>query len=92
MTADEILIIVQAYIDGKTIECKNKEMNIYNWRVTNAPTWNFNHLDYRVVREPRTFYGVEYEGKMINTLHLTEPERSSSSQYKTIKLLEVLDD
>lgn len=48
---DEMIAVMQAYKDGKTIE------ELYymdtEWKVVEKPLWNFNNYDYRVKSEPK---------------------------------------
>lgn len=95
MTDDEIIVIVQGCIDGKKIECKNKSIKASHWQLANAPTWNFNNLDYRIKKEPRTFYCNEYNDGSKSTIKLdieTLEYSEESGTVKILKLLEVLDD
>lgn len=87
--------IIQAYLDGKTIECKLKAYTgDDNWSTTSEPVWAFAKLDYRVKNEPRTFYinFIKGTGKIAAT-YLTEAEAvQHAARYgrDTIKVIEVL--
>lgn len=51
MTHDEMIAVIQAHKEGKTIEAC--AIGYTNWRVTaDPPTWNFYAMDYRVKPEP----------------------------------------
>lgn len=59
MTIDEMIAVLQAYKEGKTIESKVKTTDI--WNPISYPVWNFMENDYRVKPEPhyRPFKSAE---------------------------------
>lgn len=61
--------VIQAYLDGKTIECRLKchTGDAITWHTTVEPAWAFTKLDYRVKKEPRTFYVVSVGNSSIVT-------------------------
>lgn len=57
MTNQDIIAVVQAAIEGKKIEQRWKYSPDSPWlEVLSPATWNFAHMDYRVKREPRTWW------------------------------------
>lgn len=52
MTTKEMIEVMQAYEDGKTIECKQKGQCDSMWIVVRSPDWNWYYYDYRVKAEP----------------------------------------
>lgn len=52
MTNEEIIAVVKAASEGKTIECKAKVCGD-TWEDIDDPNWNFDCFDYRVKTEPR---------------------------------------
>lgn len=59
MTDEEIIAVVTAHKEGKTIEVTSKSK--LNWEITEYPCWNFDYWDYRVKPEPhyRPFENAE---------------------------------
>lgn len=50
MTDEEIIAVVTAHKEGKTIEVTSK--GELNWEVTSNPCWDFVCFDYRIKPEP----------------------------------------
>ena len=51
MTHDEMIAVIQAHKEGKTIQCIPKNIPSA-WSVTKSPCWNFERFDYRVESTP----------------------------------------
>lgn len=49
MTPDQIIEVVTAFKNGKTIEARHKAMG--DWHVA-VPAWDFHQFDYRIKPEP----------------------------------------
>lgn len=49
--AKQLLPIIQAFVEGKTIECKGKSL-FGSWIEANCPLWSDN-LEYRIKPEPK---------------------------------------
>lgn len=59
-TTEEMIEVMQAYVDGKSIDCLCYAEGTY-YGGTPKPTWNWRHFDYRVrprVFENNSFYPV----------------------------------
>lgn len=52
-TIDEMCAVMQAFKDGKKIECKFSRLDGDTWDETVKPHWNWEQLDYRVKPEPK---------------------------------------
>lgn len=50
---DEMCAVMQAFKDGKKIECKFRRLDGDTWDVAVKPHWNWEELDYRVKPEPK---------------------------------------
>lgn len=50
MCIDKQITVMQAYKEGKTIECKYKN-NDDTWSESPEPTWNWRDCDYRVMQD-----------------------------------------
>ena len=59
MTDEEIIAVVSAHKEGKTIEVASKGRS--NWEISKSPYWNFDFCDYRIKPEPhyRPFESAE---------------------------------
>lgn len=51
MTTGEMIAVMQAFEDGKEIECMHKDGNI--WLRVEHPVWDWPHCDYRIKPEPK---------------------------------------
>ena len=51
MTHDEIIAVIQAHKERKTIQCRPKNIPS-SWSVTKNPCWNLEKYDYRVAPTP----------------------------------------
>jgi hypothetical protein len=56
MTHDEMIAIIQAHKEGKTIYRKAKFKSVDKWEVSIAPGFNFNAFDYKVKGEPQVIF------------------------------------
>lgn len=50
MTIKEKIKVMQAFADGKEIECKNKVLA--NWDACISPVWDWRSYEYRIKSEP----------------------------------------
>lgn len=57
MTHDEMIAVIQAQKDGKTIQSCLKGHG-EAWLDVAQPSWQFAHYDYRVKKEPQTVYVI----------------------------------
>lgn len=54
MTDQQIIEVISAHMDGKTIEYKRKGLDNIGWHVCCPnPMWDFRNFDYRVKEEPK---------------------------------------
>lgn len=61
MTTKEMIAVMQAFEEGKTIEYATKWVSLTNkWEEIDDPAWDWNSCIYRVKPEPREFYVIEY--------------------------------
>lgn len=51
-TIEEKIAVMQAYVDGKTIECYGYSY-LNNWTEVENPRWDWWNYDYRVKQEPK---------------------------------------
>lgn len=91
MSNQEIIDVVQAAEDGKTIERRYQGDRGEDWAVCQRPLWHFNAYDYRVKPELLEFWvnvyktgpSVGYDSKQ----HAIDA--SGEGRLKTIKVREV---
>jgi hypothetical protein len=48
MTPEEMIAVIQAHKDGAQIQFQNRDGNVYDWRTTDNPVFNFATYNYRV--------------------------------------------
>ena len=51
-TVDEMIEILQAYKEGKTLECREAFLDRAIWRTVGEPVFSFNNTEYRIKKEP----------------------------------------
>ncbi len=80
----EIVKVVQAHMDGKTIQCRLIDADPdFKWRICEGkPQWNFNYMDYRVKPEPKKF--IIYGNSMDDLRTYVAPD-SPEVTIKTLK-------
>ncbi len=49
----EKIKVMQAFCDGKTIECRNQSISNYTYDRSTYPAWNWSQFDYRVKPTPK---------------------------------------
>ncbi len=81
MTPNEIIEVVQAFIDGKVIQHRLKRGG--HW-VDSTPLWDFVNFDYRARPTPGEWFIYKYPDNQIGTY--------SAPSAKMIKVREVLED
>lgn len=100
MTHDEIIAVVQAHKNGKSIESRCREGSCHRWLESKDPGWNFYDYDYRVKLEPRVFWINEYQesisgNKYLGTNRFDSKEKIIEQNYKgyvrTVKFVEEIE-
>jgi len=74
MTHDEMIAVIQAHKEGKTIEFSYKAYMVKHWAVSVTPQWDFSHYDYRAKPEPRVLHCVFLPTGGIYSRTFTEEE------------------
>lgn len=96
MTPDEIIEVIQAYKEGKQIQYTSSKHYHQLWEDTTHPTWDFSEFNYRIKPKPRTYYvNVHPDGIIQHYLHSSRKvarEDTLNTSYKTIKLIEVIEE
>jgi hypothetical protein len=70
-TTAEKIAIMQAHVDGKTIEVKHDGP----WRETQAPSWAWHWHDYRIKREPIVCWAIRYSDGTCSTARTEQVAR-----------------
>ena len=75
MTHDEMIAVIQAHKEGKTIQCIPKNIPSA-WSVTKSPCWNFERFDYRVESTPtwRPFTMEDYAKNFDRVIDRRDPD------------------
>lgn len=94
-TTQEMIAVMQAFVDGKTIEANPVFAD--EWDTCFEPVWNWNDTDYRVKPEPKyvpfSFEDAEFLiGKIIRrrvknliiSIYYCDDERASGISYKDL--------
>lgn len=96
MSTKEKIVVMQAFVEGKTVEFCSKTGNV--WRATPTPAWNWHDNEYRVKPEPMKFYiVVDAEGNpcplpYLNRHTAVEVASRSRSGWRVIAVREVPED
>ena len=70
MTHDEMIAVIQAHKEGKTIESRARGIGWAKWVTLNEePSWQFSEYDYRIKPEPwkvvkEAVLSMEYDQKL----------------------------
>ena len=51
-TIDEMIEILQAYKERKTLECREAFLDRASWKTVSEPVFSFNNTEYRIKKEP----------------------------------------
>ena len=51
-TVDEMIEILQAYKEGKTLECREAFLDRASWKTVSDPFFSFHNTEYRIKKEP----------------------------------------
>jgi len=89
MTEQEMIEVLQAHIDGKTIEIKAGDIG---WLEIKYPDWNFGRSTYRVKPVPREFWINVYDGHPLAMyVHRTKEsaDKENSERKECIHVIEV---
>ncbi len=90
MTTEEMIAVMQAFVDGKEIEARLKRGG--HWIAANHPCWDWKVYEYRVNSVPREFWINEYQsgpGQPHSTRE--EADSHSSGRIRCIHVREVTD-
>lgn len=95
MTTQEMIEVLTAYQIGREIQCRILDSDSA-WIVCGPdPVWNFGVYEYRVSREPRVFFVVDY-GVGVHSGLITSREQAVSlgndcgKPYDIVQLVEVV--
>lgn len=93
-TTAEKIAVMQAHLDGKTIQYRSKT-SAGNWFSHPNPEWNWEDCEYRVKTEPRVIWVNEYSDGL-NTWHYQTREYANISigrgRIACRKFVEVMED
>lgn len=91
MKPEYMIEVIQAYIDGKTIQYM--QYSAGKWRdIKDQPMFNFSQNYYRVKPVPRTFYLYRTIETAPGYYEACSPDKQDEQGYiRTIKVLEVIE-
>jgi hypothetical protein len=76
----EQIKVMQAFVDGKSIESTNRAD--YLWHLNVSPQWDWHRLDYRVIKEPvETWATVNEDGSAVFTHKTRQLAELNAKQY-----------
>lgn len=83
MTHDEMIAVIQAHKEGKTIEWRYKRLDVRGgWQIVTLSVWNFEAYEYRVKKEPRVWWMVDVvdrtSGRVIVTKGFVSKEKADA--------------
>lgn len=83
--------VMLAFAEGKAIECRSRADTLWV-ELDVDPYWNWDALDYRIKREPRTFWVNMYSDACFNAFTTKEraDEVASSTRTECIRVREIL--
>lgn len=91
--AKELLPVIQAFINGKAIQYKDKHMiadeDPPDWRVCFNPSWN-DACDYRVAPEKKKGWVLVFKNNNIGTtIHPTKELAGTFRTFGTVAIIEI---
>jgi len=89
MTEQEMIDVLQAHLDGKTIQIKAGDIG---WVDLESPNWNFAGSKYRVKPTPREFWINVYDGHPLAMyVHRSKEsaDKENSARKECIHVIEV---
>ena len=93
MTNEEMIAVLQAHMDGETIQFGSSEG--FTDVLDDTPGWNFSARDYRVKpKEPRVIYVEEFRTAGLSGSHKLfkcNAEKGKRDSSKIVKFVEVVE-
>ena len=94
MTHDEMIEVIQAHKEGKSIQWRLAGRGA--WTDTGKPNWNFDSKQYRVKPEPMTIWVNRYTDFMPNHFHHSFDEAEADGKVRddyieTLKFEQVME-
>jgi len=92
MNTKEKIEVMQAYLDGKTIETEYMDGVWCNWNSSSEPSWCWLSSKYRIKKEPLVFYVNVTQDDVAGSLWQSGEEASLArgKGARTVKLVEEL--
>jgi hypothetical protein len=95
MTSSQIIEVVQAFMDGKQIQIR--ERGRLKWTDRDYPRWNFEACEYRVKPEPLVIWMLKRDGKLIGGYYKDRNAALASTGYEfggcdVVKMVETPED
>ena len=101
-TTAEKIYVMNAYVNGETIQFKSRNTPDNDWLWSTNPIWDWNRSEYRIKPvpvEPRVLYRIKEGDFMYRTHHTRRDAEDAirldgcfSSNSTVVKFIEVLDD
>jgi len=93
MTPTEMIEVIKAHENGKPIQLKHKDSNL--WESCSIPLWNFVDCDYRVKPKEKFVYQYMYKDTTTNKYYITNgfytDAFAASADYSSFKIVQRLD-
>ncbi len=97
-TIDEMIEVLQAYKEGKTLECREAFLDRASWKTVGDPVFSFNNTEYRIKKEPlrkRKLYQFLYQNtgdkRYLVTADMMEDEAECMRTYAYSNVVKRLD-
>lgn len=92
MTIDEMIAVLQAAKEGKTIQVKARISPKAMWGGTvYSPTWDFSNFDYRVKPQPREWWAELYNQSGLRGGLWATREEAASEGRKVVRVREIVE-
>lgn len=87
--AKEAIKVMQAYVDGETIECNIKHYEPVRWSIVGNPCWNFDSLKYRIAKETPDEVDWSHISDEFNWMARHEDNRASLFRSRPVRVDDV---
>jgi len=85
--------VMQAYVDGKEVECLARRVSGDEWEKVVSPAWNWIRYDYRIKPEPREYYlNIYKEAVTVFANRIDANVCAKSDRVACIKVREVIEE
>lgn len=80
------IAVMQAWVEGKKVEYRNRVHKTSVWRNEVDPAWDWDTYDYRIAPEPKVIWVNEYPGGLSTSWGSKDQAEKMSDQSRAIRI------